>query len=531
METTPAHQAIFDHVQNKTAGNAVISAVAGAGKTTTLVRMLGLIPASQRVVFLAFGKKNALDLKDRVPPHVKTQTLNSLGHGAYMAWMRVNGLDPSKLVLDGDKVHKLAKAMCEAADAKHMIGAVTKLTRFAKTVGMQPRTTDTVKFLVTDTRTEWEALIDHHDLEVPARDGEDEDVVRDAWIGLCRKVLHASFAERMTIDFDDQLYMSVLLNAKVSRYDWVFVDEAQDLNALQHELVARAIAPYTGRMVAVGDERQCIFGFRGVVNDSLGVLSKRFNCAQLPLHVSYRCPKAVVAKAQEFVGHIQAHESAPEGELDDRELPLWKHANSIKAGDWIICRFSAPLVQARMWLLKRGVPAAILGDDIGAALLALVEKLKPRGLQDLTNRLAQWEAKQVERAMKKDNTHLANRARDRADCLRIFMEGVTDLSGLESVIRTSFTDAPGTRVTLSTVHKAKGAEADTVYVVDLGAVPANVKKDWQLEQETNIAYVSVTRAKKKLVLVTIPRNAREPSTHGSVSIGSLFANADAKVGV
>ena len=78
-------QRIFDFIANGS-GSAIVEAVAGSGKTSTIVQGLNLIPNNKRTLFLAFNKSIALELQKRIPGHVKAQTLNGMGHGAWMRY-------------------------------------------------------------------------------------------------------------------------------------------------------------------------------------------------------------------------------------------------------------------------------------------------------------------------------------------------------------------------------------------------------------------------------------------------------------
>src|SRR3990172_8957636 len=71
-------QTIFDFIVTGT-GHAVVEAVAGSGKTTTIVNALDLTPKDARVGFVAFNKHIASELKKRAPDHVHVSTLHSLG--------------------------------------------------------------------------------------------------------------------------------------------------------------------------------------------------------------------------------------------------------------------------------------------------------------------------------------------------------------------------------------------------------------------------------------------------------------------
>ena len=62
-------------------------------------------------------------------------------------------------------------------------------------------------------------------------------------------------------------------------------------------------------------------------------------------------------------------------------------------------------------------------------------------------------------------------------------------------------------VELTTVHKSKGLEWDTVYILGRDKLMPSMKatKDWQIQQEKNLIYVAITRAQKTLIDVELPR--------------------------
>ena len=65
------------------------------------------------------------------------------------------------------------------------------------------------------------------------------------------------------IDFDDMIWLPVVLDLPQRKFDRVFIDECQDLNRSQIELSLRAVKP-DGRILAVGDPHQAIYSFRGL---------------------------------------------------------------------------------------------------------------------------------------------------------------------------------------------------------------------------------------------------------------------------
>lgn len=71
-------QNVFNFIQSGS-GNGVIKAVAGAGKTTTIIQSLSLIPTNKRILMLAFNKNIANELKEEVPYHVEVSTFHACG--------------------------------------------------------------------------------------------------------------------------------------------------------------------------------------------------------------------------------------------------------------------------------------------------------------------------------------------------------------------------------------------------------------------------------------------------------------------
>ena len=81
-------------------------------------------------------------------------------------------------------------------------------------------------------------------------------------IDYARKVLLLSNKRTNSIDFDDMIYLPLLLNMPLPQYDNVLIDEAQDINATRRELAFRSVKP-GGRLIAVGDPNQAIYAFTG----------------------------------------------------------------------------------------------------------------------------------------------------------------------------------------------------------------------------------------------------------------------------
>jgi superfamily I DNA/RNA helicase len=181
-------------------------------------------------------------------------------------------------------------------------------------------------------------------------------------------------------------------------------------------------------------------------------------------------------------------------------------------GDLVICRSKAPLVKAAYYLLKNHIPARILGKDIGRGLVAFVDAMKSSGIVDLLKRVEEWTSKAIARACELDDEAAMEEAADKRDVLVAVADGVwaqdNDCDSVD-VFKTRLESLFGEGedkdkvVTLSTCHRAKGAEADRVWWLDYHKpdLGANFKHEWQRKESRNIRFVSLTRARKELRLI------------------------------
>lgn len=470
-------QDIFTFVQYGV-GNAVVEAVAGSGKSTTIVQALSLVPAAQSTIFLAFNKSIAEELKAR---GVNARTFHSLTYGPVTKARGVRTVDP-------DKLRKLCKQNLTGDDEYIYSSFMCKLVGLARQAG--------IGCLVHDVESEWMELVDHHDLEL-----ESERATIARGIELSRQLLDWSNASPM-VDFDDLLYLAVKDGLVLPKFFFVFVDEAQDTNAIQRALLRKIMGPKS-RMVAVGDPAQAIYGFRGADSDSLGIMAQEFNCIKLPLTVSYRCPTSVIEHAQKWVSHIEAADDAPVGAVQAHGTK-WKLQDYLP-DDLVVCRTTKPLIQLAYKMLKARVPARIMGREIGQGLKALINKLNAKGIDNLQSKLEVWCERECEKVIVKQQEQKAEAIQDKADAIMCLIDSLPEtgrtIPALLDVIDSLFADKVAA-VTLATIHKSKGLEANRVFWLNSSQCPSKwAKQDWQKQQEVNLCYVATTRAKRELMLI------------------------------
>ena len=283
----PSNQqsAIFDRMLDPSGGNVCVDAKAGTGKTTTAVEGVKLLPLrasgsllQSRFVFMAFGKDIANTLKARCPKYCSVSTCHALGlrSGKDAGLFPAN---PGRDFVDGAKCRKILWDLLDNDDEDFR-----NILRLVGLLKSQP-------FEVEVEEINPDELIEFHGLDF---------VEPKKSIELARTVLSRSNNNLDTIDFDDMLYLPVIHGVPFQRADWLFIDEAQDLNLIQHVIVER-MTDQKSRILALGDPYQAIYGFRGAHVDSMTRLAERFSMSVLPLSVSYRCPQAVVREARKIL--------------------------------------------------------------------------------------------------------------------------------------------------------------------------------------------------------------------------------------
>lgn len=486
-------EAIYKEIESGT-GNIAINAVAGSGKTTTLVQAYQLLPRNKSVLFLAFNKHIAESLAAKLPG-ADCRTIHSLGNMTLRSY---------------DKITMSEYKMADLADEVLASIAIKSRDDYKAIVGIVRDVVGMAKLTLTDLNDKDAAfaMMEHYSMldEIYAIKGLTEEFILDkASVVLARS--NALWRQKGVVDFNDMLYIPCRFDLPVKQYDIVMVDEAQDLSNAQLGLVLRAAQH--GRIIAVGDPRQAINGFAGANNDSFQQIVDKTNAKTLPLSVCYRCPRSHITLAQRIVPEIEWHDNAADGiisEITEDQLTGMAHS-----GDLIICRVNAPLIGVALRLISGGIQARVRGRNIAEGLAKLAKdasKIKLEYAQafkvDFPQQLSLLVEHKAETLSKQKNKEAAIEALfDRQQCILSFMEAKPDLTSIEQLcdeLSKLFADDKAA-VWLSSIHRAKGLEANRVFVLNPRKMMFEGATGWQLDQEYNLKYVGLTRAKEALYFV------------------------------
>ena len=299
------------------------------------------------------------------------------------------------------------------------------------------------------------------------------------------------------------------------------IDEAQDMGEDDFRLVQALMRQNEEmRVIAVGDDDQNIYGFRGSDSRYMQSLVEQDGAKLYEMTDNYRSAKAVVDCANRYVQRIPGrlkHTSIKSATGEDGKVMTIKllldAEIKVEGSTAVLTRTNEETMQIAYELEQRGLHATVAQSMGGFRFGNLAEVryfLKQLGGKDeVTISKEKWnEAKQRTLGTYASST-----------CLNIMKHFFSDFeithqsyyfSDLREYIFESniedFIAADDKSVFVSTIHKAKGREFDSVYL--MSAIP-----DGRSVDDMRAYYVGLTRAKRNLYLVTNP-----PTMYSSISI-------------
>lgn len=485
---------IFDYIEHGQ-GHLVVEAAAGSGKTFTLIKCLELIPNDKRILLTAFNKDIVNELKKKAKefPNVECKTLHGLG--MLMVMKNVDEMSPvpeifkysSQFYSNPSAYTKINLFRLKKHDRKTYMDNVKKYVDFAR-------------YFLCQTPKDLDEIEKAYEIETVADEKE-----------VAMKLLEWGKTNLKTMDYTDMIWLPNVLNLKPIglQYDYIMVDECQDMNKAERELVLKCFKMGT-RMVSVGDENQLIYQFSGSDKDSLNTLKNLPNTKCLPLSISYRCADSIVEYAQRIVPSIEKNDDHRAGNVLE-DVPL----EDVKDGDMVLCRTNAPLVDLYNRYLKLGKKSYIVGKDIGSNMKTIIESMNMTEVNwgniekdglfiRLYDDLFETRNKiMAESNVSKEDAINSRQFQDKLDMINAIgamangINSVDELLGKIDVVFPKKVQKEG--IKLSTIHKSKGLECENVYIACKSLMPSkNTTTKWEKRQERNLMYVAYTRAKNKL---------------------------------
>jgi len=236
-------------------GSVMVDAVAGGGKTTTLVNGVQRLPVDRRVgsLFAAFNSAIVEELKGRLNGYVTCQTLHSLGYSALRS-----ALDSPNWEVDGKKYQRIIgrpRVPVAGMDPYTFSAAVGKVWQFVQQT-LTPLDAESL-----------DAMCLRYGIELPC----DIEPIAELLPEVDRRGREE--CAKGFVSFTDMIWAPLALNLPIKKHQLIAVDECQDLNRSQHMLLQRAMRD-NGVLVGVGDPCQ------PVGTKVLKVISRTSNSSQ-----------------------------------------------------------------------------------------------------------------------------------------------------------------------------------------------------------------------------------------------------------
>lgn len=457
---------IFKNIANGT-GNTIIIARAGAAKSSSIIEGTKYVPKGKSVLFCAFNKSIQEELKNKLGSWVSCFTLHSLG------FRGIKNKFP-KIILNNYKCFEITSNLIGNVKENYdLIDNLCKAVHFCK-------------MHLADTPSIIEKLIDDVGIDIC-------EMEIKKFVEYVVKILRLCKEKTTELDFDDMLWFCFVYHIDVGKYDYVFIDEGQDMSKAAIELALSAVKK-DGRVIAVLDNLQAIYGFLGADSKVLDNLRIRLKPNELKLPISYRCPIKIIDMAKQYAEDIQAYDKAIEGEVI--EITMDKLYDEVSKGSYIVSRLNAPIIKICFALLKKGIPANLLGRDIADGLFYLIKKSKKKTIPSLITWLKKWEQSEKEKYLAKRPNADTSFFTDKFECLYNLCEDCETLEDVKKNISSLFTDKEEKDIVLcGSTHKMKGKEAKRVFLL----------KDtyrFNNQEEKNLYYIGITRTLNQLYLVS-----------------------------
>lgn len=509
MKPSHRQQAVLDTWLKKST-NILINAVAGSGKTSTLFLLLKSL--KKKTLFLAFNKSIQTEIENKMQSmsikHGKSMTLHSLG------FMSIKYSLKNKIKVENGKNWRLIKELQNSS--KTIYGTLKNYEEKQRVNFTIMDMNDISRIYLTEDYKKILNILTNMD-----KNPFEFEYLEKLWI----KFINIRDKEYETqvntgsvvhIDFIDMIYLPannnwiIPIDPKI-----LMIDECQDLNLAQHRLVDNLIKQgHVQRWIAVGDRNQAIYGFSGAFASSFDLFkTKGDNVQELPLDICYRCSKDIVVFANKVYDIMIPFKSTLGTVKDLTSLPTDEVCDIINKypESMIICRNKGPLFTMYFELLGRDIPCKLVGEDILSSLLRFLSPKQnltiDRAKSVISNEYLELSTKQdteenkIKLFILKENFSNFNKITENFN-----LPDNTTVKELIEKVRTMFDDSPNS-ISLCSIHKSKGLEADTVFILNEELIPSKfAKSQSQLIQEKNLKYVARTRAKENMYFIGLKEN-------------------------
>lgn len=440
-----------------------VTAVAGSGKTSTL-RLLAE-STQKRGFYLAFNKAIQTDAAKSFPSNVTAKTAHALAfrtHGTVVI-DRINKT-PRQY---GRQIANVLGIYDGFGNGEHFLEPGTAASFVMEMVTRFCASADT------------EISVKH----VPFAEGIEDRAAFGAYLLPFAKKAWADVqgtTGKLKPTHDHYLKAWALTNP-VIKSDYILFDEAQDASPVMSQVISQQADH--AQVIAVGDESQSIYGWRGAVNAMAD-----FPGEELTLTQSFRFGPKIADEANKWLAILDAKVRVKGLEsIDSRIEP-------VALPDAVLCRTNAQCIQEALVAHESGKAVGIVGGTKDIEIFTKqAQRLQSGQTTDHADLAAFQTWNEVCHYVESDNAGADLKVR----------VNLINRYGADAVLNVCNSVVPEDKaeVVVSTAHKAKGREWDTVRVATDFREPKSVEEGGTGQvsrQDAMLSYVTVTRAKHVL---------------------------------
>ena len=370
--------------------------------------------------------------------------------------------------------------------------------------------------------------------------------------------------KKKVMDFDDIMIFALqileempdILDYYQRRFRYFNVDEAQDNSLVQNRIIEK-LSSGTHNLFMVGDEDQCIYGFRGAYPQAFFEFSDKWGEENIiKLETNYRSLETILENAEKFIsqnknrykkrligarrgaGGVRALEFR---NISDRNIYISEDCRKYESAA-VLSRNNASLVSLLSYLEKSGVDYSIKGgkndffegtpimdiihiiqtargkgEDKGGEIDSFIKRVNESRLKAVAGLSPDRVVSYIMNDLGFDR-YLIDRARDgfslagfnsRLNILESISASSETMDDLvENVYRLQKVCMEGRRgegLSLMTCHGSKGLEFQKVYLIDVceGIFPSCEKNAPEYEEEVRLFYVGLTRAMDEAEILSV----------------------------
>lgn len=273
--------------------NILLLAVPGSGKTTVLVAKIGYLVIvkhidPRNILAITFNTQATYEVKQRfaekfgkdIANQISFKTINALSYQIYISFCKDRNKEIRKI---------------DSLQTKSILRSI-----YQKVTGNYPGENE---ILDRETDITYVKNMRYSDEQIKTKNKNNE-------FYTIYQLYEKAMRKNGLMDFNDQMVFTIWILENMipyrdmwnHKYQYIFVDEAQDTSKIQHDIIE--ILSENNHLFMVGDEDQSIYGFRAAYPQALLEFKQHYpNSTIIRMETNYRSTPQIISKAQQFISN------------------------------------------------------------------------------------------------------------------------------------------------------------------------------------------------------------------------------------